>query len=109
MAFDAGLAERLRDVLKERDGISERKMFGGLAFMLRGHMFAGIVRDELMVRTGPARYAEALREPYAREMDFTGKPLKGMIYVAPEGFESDAALEKWIGLGLTFAESLPPK
>lgn len=109
MAYDEGLAERLRDVLKERDGIAEKKMFGGLAFMSHGHMFVGIAGDDLMVRVGPQRYAEALLAPHAREMDFTGKPMKGYVFVAPAGFETDAALERWVGLGAAFVETLPPK
>jgi TfoX/Sxy family transcriptional regulator of competence genes len=109
MAFDEGLAERIRDLLRDRDAISERKMFGGLAFMSRGHMFVGILGDTLMARVGPDRYADALRRPGAREMDFTGKPMRGYVYVAPEGIESDAALEDWIAKCLAHVGSLPPK
>ncbi len=109
MAFDEGLAERIRDVLRDRREISERKMFGGLAFMYRGHMFVGVLGDTLMARVGPVRYAEALREPAAREMDFTGRPMKGYVYVSPDGIETDAALERWVTQCLVFAGSLPPK
>ena len=109
MAFDEGLAERVRDVLRDREEISERKMFGGLAFMSRGHMFVGILGDTLMARVGPDQYADALRQPATREMDFTGKPMKGYVYVAPDGIEADSALERWIGQCLTCARSLPPK
>jgi TfoX/Sxy family transcriptional regulator of competence genes len=109
MAFDEGLAERVREVLRGRDGISERRMFGGLAFMARGHMAVGILGDALMARVGPARYAEALREAGAREMDFTGKPMKGYVFVAPEGIGEDSALEHWVSRCLEFVGSLPPK
>ncbi|MCF8197451.1 MAG: TfoX/Sxy family protein [Sulfuritalea sp.] len=109
MAFDAGLAERLRDVLRSRQGVGERKMFGGLAFMLNGHMCVGIIGDTLMARVGPIRYAEALRQPHVREMDFTGKPMKGYVYVAPEGIEEDHALEAWVNISAEFIETLPPK
>ncbi len=109
MAFDEGLAERIRDAVRARAGISERRMFGGLAFMLRGHMFVGILGDTLMARVGPDGYAEALREPWVRQMDFTGKPMKGYVFVAPEGFESDASLESWIARCIRFVESLPPR
>jgi hypothetical protein len=109
MAYDEGLAERLRDILRSDDGIKEKKMFGGLAFMSQGHMFVGILGDDLMVRIGPDRYEDALRERHVREMDFTGKPMKGYVFVTPEGFESDAALAKWVGLGKTFVQSLPSK
>jgi len=109
MAYDEGLAERLRDLFAERPGICERKMFDGLAFMYRGHMLVGILGDSLMARVGPAEYAAAIRHPHIREMDFTGKPMKGYIYVDPAGIESDTDLDKWIGLCLRFNESLPHK
>jgi TfoX/Sxy family transcriptional regulator of competence genes len=109
MGYDEGLAERLRDALAERSDVSEKKMFGGLCFLLGGNMCAGIVGDELMVRVGKDAYEEALAEPHAREMDFTGKPLRGMIYVACAGFEDDSDLAAWVQRGIDFAGSLPPK
>lgn len=109
MAFDEGLAERVRDALREREGIAERRMFGGLAFLWEGHMVVGILGDALMARVGPDAYAASLRRPAAREMDFTGKPMKGFVVVAPEGIEEDAALADWIDRCLAFAQSLPPK
>jgi len=109
MAFDEGLAERLRDLLGHHNNVSERKMFGGLAFMLDGHMFVGILGDRLMARVGPAGYADALRRPHVSEMDFTGKPMKGYVYIAPEGFESDQDMENWVTLCAKFVSSLPTK
>ena len=109
MAYDEGLAERLRDALSEQRNLTEKKMFGGLAFMLNGHMFCGIVGDELMVRVGPEKYQNALSLPYARQMDFTGKPMKGYVYVAPDGFESDEDLTAWANRGAEFVRTLPPK
>jgi TfoX/Sxy family transcriptional regulator of competence genes len=109
MAFDEGLAERLRDVLAERSDSVEKRMFGGLAFLLGGNMCVGVVGDELMVRAGPDAYAEALAQPHAREMDFTGRAMKGFVYIACEGFEADADLEQWVGRGVAFAASLPAK
>ena len=109
MAYDEGVAERLRNLFEERPGVTEKKMFGGLAFMYRGHMLVGILGELLMARVGPAAYADSLKRPHTREMDFTGKPMKGYVYVDPEGFESDADLEKWIGLCVRFNESMPPK
>jgi TfoX/Sxy family transcriptional regulator of competence genes len=113
MAFDEGVAQRLRecfdDIAGEIGGVSERKMFGGICFMSRGHMVCGVVRDTLMARVGPDQYAAALKAPFAREMDFTGKPLKGFIYVAPEGFEDDAALNGWVKRCLDFVGTLPDK
>lgn len=109
MAYDEGLAERLRDLFVDRPGITEKKMFGGLAFMYRGHMLVGILGDSLMARVGPTEYADALKRPHVREMDFTGKPMKGCVSVDPAGFESDTDLSTWIGLCLRLNESLPPK
>ena len=109
MAFDEGLAERIRELLRDRKGVDERRMFGGLAFMLDGHMFVGILGDTLMARVGPEAYAKALAQKHVREMDFTGKPMKGYVFVAPEGFESDAALESWIGRCANFVQTLPAK
>ena len=109
MAYDEGLAERLRELLVDRCGITEKKMFGGLAFMYRGHMLAGILGDSFMARVGPTEYADVLKRPFVREMDFTGKPMKGYVSVDPVGFESDTDLSKWIGLCIQFNESLPRK
>ena len=109
MAYDEGLAERLRDVLSEHPNLTEKKMFGGLAFMLNGHMFCGIVGDELMVRVGPQEYEDALSQSHARHMDFTGKPMKGYVYIEPDGFESDEDLIMWANRGADFVRTLPPK
>lgn len=109
MAYDEGLAERIRVVLGEHGPVSERRMFGGIAFMVRGHMTVGILKDELMVRVGPEAYPGALREPHARSMDFTGRPMKGIVFVAPEGMEDDADLERWIERAIAFTTSLPEK
>ena len=109
MAYDEELAERVRRALTPHEGLSEKKMFGGIAFMLRGNMCCGIVRDQLMVRVGPERYDDALARPHARPMDFTGRPMKGMVYVGPEGLRSDADLSEWLRRGAEFAAALPPK
>ena len=109
MAYDEGLAERLRGILDSRRDVSEKKMFGGIAFMIRGHMSVGIVKDDLMVRVGPETYDNLVRQPHARPMDFTGKPMKGFVYVASAGFEEDEDLERWVGHGLKYALSLPSK
>ena len=109
MAYDEGLAERIRDALREHSDMTERKMFGGIAFMLGGHMAVGILGNSLMARVGPDRYLEALREPGVRQMDFTGKPMKGYVFVAPEAIEDDSTLGEWIGRCTAFVRSLPPK
>ena len=109
MAYDEGLAQRVCEALEEQPGISEKKMFGGLAFLLRGNMCVGVVGDELMVRVGPQEHAEALRQPHARKMDFTGRPMKGFVFVASEGVEADADLERWVARGVAYAASMPVK
>jgi TfoX/Sxy family transcriptional regulator of competence genes len=85
--------------------MSERKMFGGVAFMFDGNMAFGIIGSELMARLGPAA-EEALTEPHVRPMDFTGKPMKGMVYIGQEGIADDADLERWVRRALAFARSL---
>lgn len=109
MAYDEGVAERLREVYEAQPGVAERKMFGGIAFMVNGNMSCGVVSDTLMVRVGPDQYADALKRPHASEMDFTGKPMRGFVYVAPKGFESDEDLVSWVTASLDFVYSLPPK
>src|SRR5262245_43846887 len=109
MAYDEGLAERLREVFHGRRDVSEKKMFGGLAFMVQGHMAVGILGDTLMARVGPERHAEALRMAHVREMDFTGKPMKGYVYVEPTGLDSQTELEAWVARCVTFVGTLPRK
>jgi len=109
MPYDEGLAQRVREFLADEPGLSEKRMFGGLAFLLKGNMCVGIVKDELMVRVGPDAYRDLLHQPSARKMDFTGKPMKGFVFVEPEGFESDADLRRWVGHGLAYASALPAK
>ena len=87
----------------------EKRMFGGIAFMVGGHMCCGVLGDALMARVGPDRHAEALARPHARQMDFTGRPMKGFVYVAPEGFESDRDLGAWVRSCLDFVASLPAR
>ena len=109
MAYDEGAAQRLREVFAPFSEVDEKKMFGGLAFMLSGHMCCGIVGEELMARVGAEQYQEALVLPHARPMDFTGKPLTGFVYVGVMGFETDADLNAWVMRCMRFVKSLPPK
>jgi TfoX/Sxy family transcriptional regulator of competence genes len=108
MAIDEGLAQRIREALGTAR-VTEKKMFGGVAFMSRGHMFVGIAKGLLMVRIGPAAYEEALRKPHIREMDFTGRPMRGYVYVDAPGFERDEDLASWVKAGLAFVKTLPAK
>lgn len=109
MAYDEKLAGRVRKALGERPGLSERKMFGGLAFMLGGNMCCGVVKDELMVRVGADRHAESIAQPDARPMDFTGRAMNGMVFVGAAGCRTDQDLRRWVDQGAAFALSLPAK
>jgi TfoX/Sxy family transcriptional regulator of competence genes len=109
MAFNEALAARIREALGGQNGITERKMFGGLAFLLRGNMCCGVVSDRLMLRLGEDGAVEALDEPHTHVMDFTGRPMKSMVYVEPAGLSSEEALRKWVRRAVTYASSLPAK
>jgi hypothetical protein len=109
VAYDEGLAERIRSATAATDGLQERKMFGGLVFMLHGNMAFGVVGDELMVRVGADAWVDAVARPHAREMDLTGRPMTGMVCVAVDGFAEDDDLRGWLDRGMAFAGSLPPK
>jgi len=84
-------------------------MFGGLAFLLHSHMFCGIINEDLMVRVGPQQYEAALSQQHARPMDFTGRPLHGYVYVAPEGYQGTSVLKQWVQRGIDFVSTLPAK
>ena len=109
MAYDEALAARVRTALLSEPGVMEKKMFGGVAFMVSGNMACGIVGAEIMVRVGPDNYEDALSRPHARPMDFTGRPMRGIVYVARPGFQSDQDLATWVESGASFARSLPLK
>ena len=109
MAIDEVAVERVRKALAGSPDVVEKRMFGGIAFMLRGNMCCGVIGDRLMLRVGPKGYETAPSRPHARAMDFTGKPMKGLVYVEPAGFASVADLEVWIGRAMEFARSLPAK
>jgi len=109
MAFDEGLATRLREIMATRADVSEKKMFGGLAMMYRDYMVVGILGESLMARVGPEAYEAALQRPHAREMDFTHKPMKGYVLVDPGGYAEDDDLMRWVGECVAFVDTLPPK
>jgi TfoX/Sxy family transcriptional regulator of competence genes len=106
MAYDETTANRVRQALSKHGDFDEKRMFGGLAFMVRGHMCCGIVGSDIMVRVGPDGHSKALALPHAREMDFTGRASTGMVYVAPAGFKTAKALDAWVARGLAFVLSL---
>jgi len=109
MSYDSHLADRIRRALAGHPTATEKAMFGGICFMIDGHMAVGIVGDDLMVRVGPDEYEHALDEPYVRPMDFTGRPMRGYVYVEPAGASTVRSLARWVGLAATFVATLPPK
>lgn len=110
MAFSEELAQRIRRLLAQVGQVDEKRMFGGVAFMVRGNMACGVLGPDIIVRVGPASYAEALTRPGARVFDMTGKPMSGWVRVSPAGHVfDDAALARWVAQGVAFAESLPAK
>ncbi len=108
MAYDEKLVQRLRRALANED-VVERKMFGGLTFMVSGHMCCGIEDDEMMVRVGPDAYESSLRHSGTKPFEVTGKLMKGMVWVKTEELRSSSQLQNWIEKGLTYVRSLPPK
>ena len=109
MAYDEGLAQRIREALGELPGLVEKKMFGGVGFMVQGNMACGVNKDDLIVRVGPEQYEEALARAHTRPFDMTGRPMKGWVMVSADGYESDDALKSWVQQGVQFALTLPPK
>jgi TfoX/Sxy family transcriptional regulator of competence genes len=109
MAYDEGLVQRIREVMVDLPELEEKKMFGGVGFMLQGNMACGVNKDDLIVRVGPDKYEDLLEEPCVRPFDLTGRPMKGWVYITSDGVESDHDLKKWVQRGVDFALSLPPK
>jgi TfoX/Sxy family transcriptional regulator of competence genes len=109
MAYDEELAGRVRDVISAREEVTERKMFGGIAFMVAGNMACGVLGEDLIVRLGDEEVEKALKEEGVRPFDFTGKPMKGIVFVSPERTSDDAGLTEWVEAGADYASSLPPK
>lgn len=109
MAYSEALAQRIRTVKPAALNFTERKMFGGIAFMLNGNMCCGVVKDSLMARVGAENHDSALELPHARLMDFTGRPMKGMLYVDPPGIATDADLRAWVARCIAFVQTLPAK
>jgi TfoX/Sxy family transcriptional regulator of competence genes len=109
VAYDEHLASRIREILSELRDVDERKMFGGLAFMVDGHMCCGVTGDDLMLRLGPDQAEKALEEPQVRPMDFTGRPLRGYVFVDAAAVSTESELRRWLRLARDFIATLPPK
>lgn len=109
MAYNESLAQRIRVILYEMPGLVEKKMFGGVGFILHGNPACGVHKDALIVRVGPEKHQEALSRPHTWQFDITGKPMAGWVMVGAGGFESDKDLKAWVHQGVEFALTLPPK
>jgi TfoX/Sxy family transcriptional regulator of competence genes len=109
MAYDEKTAARIRKVLEKRGDLVEKKMFGGLCFMVKDQMCVGLTKDALMVRVGPDAFEESLAQPHARPMDFTGRPMVGFVFVDPPGYATSATLARWLKRGVDYVETRPPK
>jgi TfoX/Sxy family transcriptional regulator of competence genes len=109
MAFDEALAQRIRLALARRKGITEKKMFGGIGFLLNGNMLVGVWKESLIGRLDPDQYEDALKEPHVKEFDITGRAMKGWVLVKPGGIEDDGQLTAWIERAVKFVGKLPAK
>jgi TfoX/Sxy family transcriptional regulator of competence genes len=107
VAYDTELASRIRAALAAHPGIDEKKMFGGISFMVAGQMACGVLKDDLVVRIDPARFDAAVAQPHVRPFDFTGRPMTGMVYVAAAGLTSDEVLETWVQGAVDFVNANP--
>ncbi len=109
MVYNEVLAERVRNVLSGHEGLTEKKMFGGISFMLGGKMCIGVIKDDLVVRVGSERHEETLAKPHVRGMDFTGRSIRGFVYVGPEGCQTEEALANWVSQAIDFVKTLKGK
>jgi TfoX/Sxy family transcriptional regulator of competence genes len=109
MAFDEKLADRIRALLSGRAGVGEIRMFGGVCFTLNGNMACGVANERLMLRVGSERYEATLARRHVAPMDFTGRPLRGYVYVLPAGLRTAASLSKWVELALEVVATMPAK
>jgi hypothetical protein len=109
MPYDELLASRMREALAPLPGLVEKKMFGGICFLVNGNMACGAILTDLIVRVGPDKYPEALARPHVRPFDFSGRPMTGWVYVGAEGCAGEQELKAWIDQGVAFARSLPSK
>jgi TfoX/Sxy family transcriptional regulator of competence genes len=109
MAYDELLGVRIQAALSDQPGLVEKKMFGGVCFMLNGNMACGVIKNDLIVRVGPENHVTALSRPHAHPFDFSGKPMAGWVTVSGAGVATEKDLKEWLRLGVDFARTLPPK
>lgn len=109
MAYDENLTQRIRSHLTGITGLVEKKMFGGVGFLINGNMACGVNGSDLILRVDPDHYAQIISQPHVRVFDMTGRPMKGWVLVAPGGCETEEDLQDWVQQGVAFAQTLPPK
>jgi hypothetical protein len=109
LVYDTSLAERLRQSLIKSPGLSEKKMFGGVAFLLNGNMVCGVYHKNLVLRVGKDSYETAIKKKHTRPFDISGRPMRGWVMVEPAGYEGKKVLEAWIALAMEHVQRLPPK
>jgi len=109
MAYDEGLVQRVRELLENRSGFQEKKMFGGIGFLLHGNMACGVIRDDLIVRVGAEIYTDALLKPHVELFDMTGRAMTGWVVVKEPGYRADSDLKDWVDQGVEYSLSLPAK
>ncbi|MCI0557611.1 MAG: TfoX/Sxy family protein [Nitrososphaera sp.] len=109
MVYNEQLASKIRAVVARRKGISEKKMFGGVAFLLNSRMCFGVLKDDLIVRVGPERYKEALERAHVRPMNFTGRETRGFVFVDSKAWSKGTSLRRWLEIGIDYASSIPKK
>ena len=109
MAFNEALAERIRQAVARKKGVTEKKMFGGIGFLLNGNMCVGVWKESLIVRLNPDDYDDALKEPFVKEFDITGRPMKGWVLVRPDGVKDEEQLKALIGRAVKFVGKLAAK
>ena len=109
MAYDERITAKVRMLIADEADLTEKKMFGGIAFLIGGNMACGVNKEDLIVRIDPDEHQAALAEPGARPFDFTGRPMKGWLSVGPDGYVDDRDLVTWVQRGVTYARSLPAK
>ncbi len=109
MVLKEELAEQIRTILVKEPGFEEKRMFGGIGFLLHGNMVCGIHKEFLIARIGPEQYSQALTQPHVKEFDMSGHPMAGWVMVAPEGYAQKASLQEWVGKGVKYVSGLPAK
>jgi TfoX/Sxy family transcriptional regulator of competence genes len=109
MTYNEDLAKRMREILKTKSNLVEKKMFGGIGFLVNGNMACGVNKQDLVLRLSDNDFEKALKQPNVRIFNMSGRPMKGWVMISTEGYRSDRSLLAWVEKGMAFAQSLPPK